>query len=207
MARVQGPLHSDGASGSIAGQLTFSSWKGRQYVRRLVIPSNPRSATQTAFRAMMKFLSQAWASLATARKNSWQDRATQMQVSLFNAYTSYNQDRWSDAIEPVQDATYTHTPSGNTTGTPVPTAVGRQVTVDLTHFAASSAWGYIVYRKLAGAPTGVLAEVVGVVPDVGGVGQLVDNVPSAGTWHYKALQFDDLGDTYVLSLDSNVVVA
>jgi hypothetical protein len=50
MAKVTSPLMSLDASGSIAGALTFSKWKGRNYVRQLVIPANPRTTGQQTSR-------------------------------------------------------------------------------------------------------------------------------------------------------------
>ncbi len=50
MARVTGPLFSVEASGSYGGVVTFAKWKGRQYVRQLVIPANPHSAGQETAR-------------------------------------------------------------------------------------------------------------------------------------------------------------
>lgn len=42
------------ASGSYAGTLTFAKWKGRQYVRQLVTPSNPHSADQETARNVVR---------------------------------------------------------------------------------------------------------------------------------------------------------
>lgn len=53
MAKVTSPLMSLDASGSIAGALTFSKWKGRNYVRQLVIPANPRTSGQQENRAAL----------------------------------------------------------------------------------------------------------------------------------------------------------
>lgn len=53
MARVTSPLMSLDASGSIAGAITYSKWKGRNYVRQLVIPANPRTTGQQAARAAL----------------------------------------------------------------------------------------------------------------------------------------------------------
>ena len=50
MAKVTGPLFSVEASGGYAGVIVFAKWKGRQYVRQLVIPSNPQTAGQEAAR-------------------------------------------------------------------------------------------------------------------------------------------------------------
>lgn len=46
MAKLSGPLFSLGASGKIAGTLVYSVWKGTKYVRQLVIPANPKTASQ-----------------------------------------------------------------------------------------------------------------------------------------------------------------
>lgn len=53
MAKVTSPLMSLDASGSIAGALTFSKWKGRNYVRQLVTPANPQTSGQQEVRAAL----------------------------------------------------------------------------------------------------------------------------------------------------------
>lgn len=60
MAVVSGPLLSFSASGQIAKTQVYSRWKGRPYVRRLVIPSNPRSTEQTLTRNLFTWLSAVW---------------------------------------------------------------------------------------------------------------------------------------------------
>lgn len=60
MAVVTAPLLSFSASGQIAKTQVYSNWKGRPYVRRLVIPSNPRSTEQTKTRNTFTFLSDVW---------------------------------------------------------------------------------------------------------------------------------------------------
>lgn len=46
MAKVTGPLFSMDARNAFGGALVFSAWKGRNVVRQLVTPANPRSAGQ-----------------------------------------------------------------------------------------------------------------------------------------------------------------
>ncbi len=41
------------ASGTVAGTITFSKWKGRNYVRQRVTPANPQSEMQRTYRASM----------------------------------------------------------------------------------------------------------------------------------------------------------
>ena len=103
MAIVKGPAMSLDASGSLAGAIVFSKWKGRNYVRQLVTPANPRSESQTGFRCSMRFLSQIWAGLSAVNKATWEDRAADMIVSEFNAFTSYNQKRWRNFLTPTKE--------------------------------------------------------------------------------------------------------
>lgn len=73
MAKVTSPLMSLDASGSIAGAITFSKWKGRNYVRQLVIPANPRTAGQQAARAAVG---------AGGRMTSFMEKESPAQVAL-----------------------------------------------------------------------------------------------------------------------------
>lgn len=67
MAKVSGPLFSMEASGSYGGAIVFAKWKGRQYSRQLVIPSNPHSADQEAARNRLRVTGaiQNWANTTT----------------------------------------------------------------------------------------------------------------------------------------------
>jgi hypothetical protein len=53
MAKSPAPFMSINPSGSIAGLLTASRWKGRPYLRLLVTPSNPQTALQSATRSIL----------------------------------------------------------------------------------------------------------------------------------------------------------
>lgn len=53
MAKVTGPLQSFSASGQIAKSIVFAAWKGVNYVRQYVIPSNPQSEDQGDQRIIM----------------------------------------------------------------------------------------------------------------------------------------------------------
>jgi hypothetical protein len=60
MPTVTAPLLSFGASGQIAKTQVFSTWKGQPYVRRYVIPANPRSTEQTVTRTLFSWLNNVW---------------------------------------------------------------------------------------------------------------------------------------------------
>jgi hypothetical protein len=101
MARTTGPLLSLDASGSTAGAITFSKSKGRNYVRQLVIPNNPKSAKQVGVRAMMKYLAQLWPTIAADAKASWADLAAAKNLNPFNAFTAQNLARWQKNKAPT----------------------------------------------------------------------------------------------------------
>lgn len=54
MAKVTGPLMSMEASGAFGGTLVFANRLGKNVVRKLVTPSNPRSTGQTDARNMQR---------------------------------------------------------------------------------------------------------------------------------------------------------
>lgn len=60
MAKVTGPLLSLDASGSVASTVTFSRWKGVNYVRQRVIPTYSNTFKQAAIRSLITDASQAW---------------------------------------------------------------------------------------------------------------------------------------------------
>lgn len=64
MALVTMPLGSYSARGKVAG-VVFSSWRGKDYVRRLVTPRNPQSDEQMAMRDIVSDASIAWKNEAT----------------------------------------------------------------------------------------------------------------------------------------------
>jgi len=70
MAKVTGPLMSLDASGSVGKTITFSKWKGRNYVRQLTIPANPRTAGQLVTRIILGGIAKAAAAVLTSTKDN-----------------------------------------------------------------------------------------------------------------------------------------
>lgn len=60
MSRITAPLLSFGASGAIAKTQVYSTWKGRPYVRRYVIPANPDTVEQQSTRNVFAWLQSVW---------------------------------------------------------------------------------------------------------------------------------------------------
>lgn len=53
MSKVTGPLFSLDARNKLGGAIVYSIWKGRNYVRRLIVPANPKSDDQAQARLFM----------------------------------------------------------------------------------------------------------------------------------------------------------
>lgn len=53
MAKVTGPLHSDGASGKLADAVVYFPWKGVNVVRKYKVPANPMTENQGDIRQII----------------------------------------------------------------------------------------------------------------------------------------------------------
>lgn len=96
MAKVSGPFMSVDASGTIYNVLTASIWKGRNYIRGYVVPSNPNTTAQQAQRALMTAAVAGWQALEAVKpdsgalgdenyKDMWNAAATDVYPSISGA--------------------------------------------------------------------------------------------------------------------------
>lgn len=140
MARTWSPLLSLDASGTVADAITFSKWKGRNYVRTRVTPANPQSPGQFGMREMMKFLSQHWGSMSASDKSDWEEDAQNAAISPFNAYVKYNLARWRDGLGPKTR----HSPTPSTITNHISSTVlddqGRNIIAQVTLSGATEAF-------------------------------------------------------------------
>jgi hypothetical protein len=195
MARTAGPLMSLEASGSLANTIVFSKWKGRPYVRQLVVPANPNSALQLSTRSMMRFLSQQWTpNVGTTPKASWAPIAKSMSISEFNAFVRTNLQRWTQFTAPGM--TNPVVPAGTlATFTALPTVVAgvRQATFSWTVNVLSQAWGLLIFQSLTNAfavsrDTLVFATHLGA-----GAGSALVTPIKPGTYFWNFVSFTDTG--------------
>jgi len=195
MARTTGPLLSLDASGSVAGTIVFSKWKGRSYVRQLVQPANPKSAKQTGVRAMMKYLAQLWTSISAPDKATWTDLALTRQISPFNAYTSENLGRWQTNKGPTSayPAAEANTPGAVTSNAAVGSAGFATLTITLP--AAADRVGIVIYRQSAEITVPSWANVAAVQAASAGAGSVIftDSPLEPGTYHYRTAAITDDG--------------
>jgi hypothetical protein len=78
------------ASGTVAGAIVFSRWRGRNYVRRHAVPSNPRTGLQVGVRSAFKFLSQWWKTFSPTEAGKWDSVGNVTRVTGLNAFISEN---------------------------------------------------------------------------------------------------------------------
>jgi len=90
MARVSGPLLSLGASGQIAQTQVYSTWKGRPYVRRYVVPANPQSAEQTLTRNVFDWLQNVWRYMPSGALAAWNAYADTNRFTATNGFIKQN---------------------------------------------------------------------------------------------------------------------
>jgi hypothetical protein len=187
MVKVNAPALSLSASGKLAGAMVFASWKGRPYVRELVIPANPKTGPQKGIRAMMKFLSQDWKNLSAPNKATWDTLAAQTTISPFNAFISYNMARWRRFLGPSKVDPATEASTGLTVS--AITAVGaiHQMTVTVTPSAGTNIWGMAIFRSPTGTFDGVFSNCIAVIIANGASAvAYVDTPLVAGTYYYSA---------------------
>lgn len=201
MAKVTGPLMSLDASGSVADTITFSKWKGRNYVRQTVTPANPKSAGQTSNRSMFGFLAAIWKTLTGLSQGTWDAAGAALNASAFNGFTRFNQNRWTQGLTPWRESTIsgTHLPAANTD---LSSATGgvRLITI-LAAFTITpnDNWGLILHRDVNSGFTPSKANAVKIVPwDAVADLSIEDTNLEPGTYYYRATAFDDEGNTFSL---------
>lgn len=104
MALVNGPLMSMDASGTFKQTLTFSIWKGRNYVRTWARPTNPKTADQQTQRTLMNDAVAAWHALYSGTADNWNVAARDVYppISGFNYWVmQYLLQGVSPTIPPV----------------------------------------------------------------------------------------------------------
>jgi len=164
MATTKAPLFSLDASGTLADAIVFSKWKGRTYVRRHAIPSNPRSALQVGMRSVFGFITQDFSSLTSNEKAEWDALAAPDNITQLNAQVrdAQKRARRNEGWRQGPAETPGSTPDPPTT----PVAIAQNKSVDLSWTRPVGTQGdycAAVYLKTADTITGVIGELVKVV--------------------------------------------
>lgn len=192
MAAVRGPLFSFDASGSLASTITFSKWKGRPYVRQHVIPSNPKTIAQQGNRAIVRYTSQAWATLGSVNQAPWNTLGAADSITGLDAWTR------STARRKPNDQAALQTPAavaGTTPGPPLtPAATGGkgQVTLSWTNSVTGTLLTTAIHRGTTGFTPGP-ANLIWLVPSTTLTIVLTGFAP--GTYFFK-FRHGNIGGIY-----------
>lgn len=195
MALTNGPLFSLSASGKLANAIVFSRWKGRPYVRELVTPSNPQSAAQVGMRSMMRFLSQAWASVASAAQESWEDLADADAIANFNAFCRFNLREWRDFFAPSMGYPAPRALAADDASSFATSIVGRDVLieVDVANVQGDN-WGLAIHRAASTGFAPNWNNVIRVIPAGSGDSvEYYDGPLAAGDYYYRISLFSSDG--------------
>lgn len=169
MATTKAPLFGLDASGTLADSIVFSKWRGRTYVRRHAIPSNPKSALQVGMRSVFKFVTQDFSNLTQTQKDAWDALAAPDNITQLNAQVRDSQTRarrnegWRRG--PAETANPTIDPPTALVATP------QNKSVDLSWsrpIANQGEYTAAIYVKIADTITGVIGELA-VVQAVAGL--------------------------------------
>jgi len=90
MAKTTAPLLSFGASGTVAKTVVYSKWKGRQYSRRHVVPSNPQTAEQDLTRNTFGWLQAVYKIAPALVTDAWDAYARGQVMTGRNAFIKKN---------------------------------------------------------------------------------------------------------------------
>jgi len=90
MPKTTAPLLSFRASGQIGKTLVASKWRGRQYMREYVIPSNPQTAAQTEVRDTFKWLQRVYKTAPPLFTAAWARYAQGKVMTERNAFSKFN---------------------------------------------------------------------------------------------------------------------
>lgn len=207
MVKVAGPLMSMDASGSLADSITFSKWKGRNYVRQLVTPSNPRSASQTGMRAMFKFLAQEWSGIAAGDQADWEDAAETGNYSPFNAYVKENQANWRDFLYPSEVFPITRAGTYAPITNFAATASGRNILLEGDIGVGADQNGIALFRDTSSGFTPNWDNCIAVFAGAASSSFTYTDGPlDPGTYYYRVAAFttEGEGDTIIAEVDDTV---
>lgn len=176
-----------GASGTIGKLMTFSTWKGIPYVRRRVIPKNPKTSAQIGMRSAMQWGSQEWGQLASAVQDTWAALAATGTMSNFNAFIKAGQGNARNNLGYQQS--YPNVPADDPVNTAdfAASAVERQVHLTWTDGVEAANFGMIIYRSTTMGFTPSPQNMIKWV-DMG-VEEYFDNPGAAGTYYYSCKTF------------------
>jgi len=207
MATVKAPLFGLDASGSLGDAIVFSKWRGRNYVRRHSIPSNPRSPLQVGMRSVFGYITKNFGALTQPQKDAWDALAAPDNITQLNAQVRDAQGRarrnegWR--LGPAE------TPGSTPDAPTSPTAVSRNRSIDLSWTRPVGTQGdytSAIYMFTADTISGVIGELVGVVA-VATTALTILNLLNGTEYWFEILEMNTDGEFGALSASINATPA
>lgn len=140
MAKTTAPLLSFDAAGAIAKTQVYSRWKGRPYVRRYVVPSNPNTAEQQLTRNTFAWLNNVWKFAPSIVQAAWLAYADTNRFTGINGFIKLNNGPLREEVDLLNMTISPSARSGLIADNVTPTPAAGQITVALTAPALPSGW-------------------------------------------------------------------
>lgn len=188
MVRLHGPAHAREALGSLAGSLTFSSNKGRAYLKKHTKPRNPDTPDQRALRAAAALISTFWQHTTAAERQSWDDLAASLKISNLDACLGYNVTRARHYQTPTLFYPPDLTGAWPNFASPTVKAQGRQFEWTINITTVGDALALVMFLCTSSAYTRAWNRIVHYIPIIS---------PGPIVWRYGPLT----PGTYYMSLD------
>lgn len=184
------------ASGSVGDALTFAKWKGRNYVRRWAVPSNPKSEGQVSIRAGMSLYTLLYVNTASTVIATFGARAASNKISAFNQYVKEGLRLWrtNTFLGQEGDKSDGFTAAGSWTATA--TAGTRSVELDWSTSPPATIDAIIILRDTGGAPSSSFAQAFKVVNAVSTSFTDTDVTPGTA-YYYRFLATKQDGTVYI----------
>lgn len=184
MATIKGPLMSFDASGSVAETIVFSKWKGRNYVRQHVVPSNPETGLQVGVRGMLRFTSQSFATLGAVIIARWKALSDPKSITPLNSFVALNQERERQGFGCKQDPTLPEGAAEAAPAAPSATAQIKSLKIMWTDSVGADDWCTFIHMLKGGAVTPGPDTLLRIIP--AGVGAYIATGLETGiTYHFR----------------------
>lgn len=195
MVKLRGPGLSASASGSLADALTFSSSKGRAYLKHKPTPAQPRSGNQISMRAMMQFLSQQWQNLTAGNQATWAIAYPDPLLSAYNAFIKHNLNRWRNHKPPSKE--YPAAETGAAGDNPNLGAHNGVRHIDIAagdDMGVAQLWGFLIFHSATATPDADFDKLVKIIraEDLNAHWWNHSPLPT-GTHYYRAITFTTSG--------------
>jgi hypothetical protein len=193
MAVVKGPNLSLDATGPVGKTFVYSHWKGRNVIRKLVKPHNPKSGLQQGMRAGLRFMATSFAALSTTAKANWLAKYKKLAITTLNSYIKFNQPRIRNNLGVVQDPTVAAGAVEAAPTTVAATAATRQVKLTWVDSLGANDTCTFIYRSTTTGFTPAPANLLQIVAH--GVQIFTDTKVISGTPYYYVLGGCEKGGT------------